>query len=104
MKKIIIPLRTYHNVRGPVLKTVGDADFEVLLDQDFVDITSENWKQTIIQKLEKLKSNNCTLFFVVTGHPIVNIFIFNEAKKLFNEVKMLFWDSSRKKYHLIVFN
>lgn len=106
MKKVIIPLKTYHNVRGPVSRIVGnEAEMITLVNRAFVDITSDDWKEEIKKKLQSIKSaNSSSLFFVATGHPAVNIFVFNEAKKLFGEVKMLFWNSAKKKYHIIRFD
>jgi len=103
MKKLVLPIKTYHNIHGPVSKILGDdTEIVTLIDKDFIDITSDDWKQEITKKLQSLK-NNDSVFFVAAGHPAINIFLFNEAKKQLNEVKMLFWDSMRKKYHVMSF-
>ena len=99
---VILPLPTYHNVRGPIAKIFRRTDirFVTLLEDYIVDLTDDSWKRTIHQKIAELEPllRNGDACVVLTGHPLISLYTIFEILKRTGRVRVLAWDSARRTY------
>jgi len=104
LKLVILPYPTYHSIRSKIIKILGpDIRLKTVLEDDIVDLANElNLRSAIRNGLKRiLKEINGLLveiYLVVVGHPYVNMLVYHMLQELVGDVKLLVWDSYRRKY------
>lgn len=97
MKVVVMPTKTYHDVRSPAKRVLGpDIDIVALIDRTFVDLR-ENVELVIEQGIDNLSEDN-EYYFLVSMHPYLSSLMVLYATKKFGKIKVLVWDTMKKRY------
>ena len=93
---ICLPMRTFHNVKSPIMQYVKNGTIEILLDRDFVDIDDFSWIKEVVEKAKKLKGKD--VHFVIVGHPLVSLVSIYALSKVASKLTIYAWNKEDKNY------
>jgi len=105
MNVVVLPYRTYHNIRGPISKYVDNAKIITLLNKDFIDISTDYWIDIIDKRLKRLaeKYRNGNIILILSFKAMISSIVFYKMTEFFDKFYIAAWDNRISQYIMYVY-